>query len=70
MERTVAIFSGVWVAASIPAGIVVGRFLATASRLRRSELPILPIRDLRGPVLRIRDLRGWATRPRKQLGLP
>lgn len=69
MERTVAIFSGVWVAISIPAGIVVGRFLAAASRLRRSEQPILPIRDLRGPMLRIRDLRGWATRPRKQLGL-
>ena len=69
MARSVAIFSGVWVAISIPTRIVVSRFLAAASMLRRSELPILPIRDLRRPMLRIRDLRGWRTRPRNLLGL-
>jgi hypothetical protein len=36
MARTVAIFLGVWVAISIPTGIVIGRLLATASRLPRS----------------------------------
>ena len=36
MARTVAIFLGVWVAISIPTGIVLGRLIATASRLPRS----------------------------------
>jgi hypothetical protein len=37
MARTVAIFLGVWVAISIPTGIVIGRLLATASRLHAPD---------------------------------
>jgi hypothetical protein len=37
MARTLATLLGVWVAISIPAGLVVGRFIAGASRLSRSE---------------------------------
>jgi hypothetical protein len=37
MARTLAIFLGVWVVISIPTAIAVGRFIATASRLPRSE---------------------------------
>ena len=37
MARTLAIFLGVWVAMSIPTAIAVGRFIAAASRLPRSE---------------------------------
>jgi hypothetical protein len=36
MARTLAILLGVWVAISIPTGLVVGRFIAAASRLPRS----------------------------------
>jgi len=37
MARTLAIVLGVWVAISIPTAIVVGRFIAAASRLSTSE---------------------------------
>jgi hypothetical protein len=37
MARTLATFLGVWLAISIPTGLVVGRFIAAASRPPRSE---------------------------------
>jgi len=37
MARTLATLLCVWVAISIPTGLVVGRFIAAASRLPRSE---------------------------------
>jgi hypothetical protein len=41
MARGVAIFLGIWVAISIPTGIVLGRLIAAASRLPHSTPPEL-----------------------------